>query len=173
MDEVSYVLRALVGEVGEKVLMLLLEHEEGLDDEEIAEKLGLRINDVRRALYELAKMGFVEQQRIARGELARHSYRWRTDKGMIARALLQRKRATLKKLEERLAVEESSVLYLCPIDGYRYTFDEAFENYFTCPRCGSDLIEINNEEIKKVLRQLVEKLREEIARDEAALSRSV
>ncbi len=163
-------LRNLVGEVGEKIVLLLLESKEALSDEEIAEKLGLRINDVRKALYDLVKLGFVTYRRVTRRESYWHTYKWFTDEMMIAQAVLRRKKEALKRLERRLEYERENVFYMCPLDGSRYSFDEAFENYFKCPRCGSDLMEVDNRKVVEELEKLVERLRREIENDEKILS---
>jgi len=170
LGNVGLLIRNLVGEVGERIIVLLLESKEALSDEEIAEKLGLRINDVRKALYDLVKLGFVTYRRVTRRESYWHSYKWYTNEMMIAQAVLRRKREVLKKLMQRLEFEKENVFYVCPLDGSRYSFDEAFENYFRCPRCGSDLVEIDNRKIIENLERLIEKLRREIEQDEKALS---
>ncbi len=170
LGSIGVLIRNLVGEVGEKIVVLLLESKEALSDEEIAEKLGLRINDVRKALYDLVKLGFVTYRRVTKRESYWHTYKWFTDESMIAQAVLRRKRETLKKLEQRLQYEKESVFYTCPVDGSRYSFDEAFENYFKCPRCNSDLVEVDNRSIVEALEKLIEKLRREIEHDEKVLS---
>jgi len=170
VNDLRILTRELVGEVGEKVLMLLVQVKEPLSDEEIAEKLGLRINDVRKALYDLVKLGFVSYKRVTKRDSYWHVYKWYTNERMLSQALLRRKKEVLRKLEARLRYESENVFYVCPLDGSRYSFDEVFENYFRCPRCGSDLVEVNNAEIVNVLKTLVDKLRKEIENDEKALS---
>ncbi len=169
-NDIRSLARELVGEVGEKVLMLLIQVKEPLSDEEISEKLGLRINDVRKALYDLVKLGLVSYKRMTRRDSYWHVYKWYTDEKMISQALLRRKKEVLRKLEARLRYESENVFYMCPVDGSRYSFDEVFENYFRCPRCGSDLVEVDNTQIVEKLRELVDKLRREIENDEKVLS---
>ncbi len=164
----------LTGEIGRRVVEVLLERGEEVSDEEIAQALNMRINDVRRALYELARYGIVSYKRVGKRDSFWYTYRWYIDKDTLARVLLQRKKSVLRKLEDRLAYEESGVFYVCPIDGSRYSFDEAFENYFKCPRCGSDLVEVNNSSVVEYLKNLIERLQREIEEDERNLgSRSV
>ena len=163
----------LTGTSGRRIVEFLLDIGTEVSDEEIAQKLNMRVNDVRRALYELARYGIVSYKRISRRESFWYTYRWFIDKDTLARVLLQRKKNVLRKLEERLSYEESNVFYACPFDGSRYSFDEAFENYFKCPKCGSDLIEVNNQEVVNILRKLIDKLRKEIEEDEERLSRPI
>ena len=170
LGNVGILIRNLVGEIGEKIILLLLETKEALSDEEIAERLGLRINDVRKTLYDLVKLGFVTYRRVTRRESYWHSYKWFTNEMMIAQAILRRKKEALRKLEQRLQFEKENVFYVCPLDGSRYSFDEAFENYFRCPRCGSDLVEVDNRKIVENLEKLIERLRREIEHDEKVLS---
>ncbi len=165
------IVERMVGPEGRKVFEILLEAGTELSDEEIAQRADLRINDVRRVLYELTRLGFVSYKRISRGEGYWYSYKWYIDLDTLARTLLHRKKSVVKRLEERLEYERSNVFYQCPMDGSRYTFDEAFENYFRCPRCGSELVEVDNSNVVKVLEQLIEKLKKEIEEDEKAFSR--
>ena len=169
-EKLLKLVEALVGDVGRKVFEVLLERNEEISDEEIAQTANLRINDVRKVLYELAKYGIVSYKRISTRDSFWYSYRWYIDEDALIRTLLQRKKSVLRRLEERLTYEESGVFYLCPIDGSRYSFDEAFENYFKCPRCGSDLIEVDNNAVVEYLRRLIDKLRQEIEEDERGIS---
>ena len=170
LGDVGKVIRALTGDLGERIVLLLLEQRTEMSDEEIAQSLGARINDVRKVLYDLVRYGFVTYKRITRRESYWHVYKWFTNEELIARALLQRKRLALKKLIDRLNYEKNNVFYECPVDGSRYSFDEAFENYFRCPRCGADLVEVNNEHVVKALENLIERLSRELERDEKAIS---
>lgn len=169
-EKLLKLVEALTGDVGRKVFEVLLEHSGEMSDEEIAQAVNLRINDVRKVLYELAKYGMVSYKRISTRDSLWYSYKWYIDEDALMRTLLQRKKSVLKKLEERLAYEESGVFYVCPVDGSRYSFDEAFENYFKCPRCGSDLVEVNNDAVVEYLRRLIDKLRQEIEEDERNIS---
>ncbi len=157
---------AIAGLEGRKVLEALIQLNREASDDEIAQKAGLRVNDARKALYELVKHGLISYKRIRHGESTWYSYRWYLDVKALSRTLLRRKRLVLEKLKERLEFEQNNVFYMCPLDGSRYSFDEAFENYFRCPKCGSDLVEVSNNLFIEALKELVNTLSREIEEDE-------
>jgi len=156
-----HIAKSVTDEAGEKIISFLFDNEgKYFTDEEIASSLGLRINDVRKALYDLAKEGMVTYRRESASGSVVRVYQWYTDKSLVKRAVMLRLRKTLEKLEVRLKFEEQNVFYVCPLDGSRYTFDEAVEYYFKCPRCGSDLVEDSNRDAAiKRLKQSIESVK--------------
>lgn len=152
------VIGVLSGENARKIVELLIKNGKGMSDEEISNTLNLRVNDVRRILYDLASNGFVAYKRSF-GESSRwYSYIWFTDKDMIMQAIGKRKREVLRILSEWLSRSESLPTYICPYDYSLYTFDDAFENSFRCIKCGADLVEIDNRKVVEFVKNLVNKL---------------
>lgn len=152
------VIEVLSGENARKIVELLIKNGKGMSDEEISNTLNLRVNDVRRILYDLASNGFVAYKRSS-GESSRwYSYIWFTDKDMIMQAIGKRKREVLRVLSEWLSRSESLPTYICPYDYSLYTFDDAFENSFRCIKCGADLVEIDNRKVMEFVKNLVNKL---------------
>jgi transcription initiation factor TFIIE subunit alpha len=157
-DLVLKVIEVLSGENARKIVELLIKNGKGMSDEEISNTLNLRVNDVRRILYDLASNGFVAYKRSS-GESSRwYSYIWFTDKDMIMQAIGKRKREVLRVLSEWLSRSESLPTYICPYDYSLYTFDDAFENSFRCIKCGADLVEIDNRKVMEFVKNLVNKL---------------
>lgn len=141
-----------------------------ITDEELAQKLDMNINEIRRALYRLSSYGLVTYRRHRNENTGWYTYYWRISPEQLNQILLQRKKVVLKKLEEKLRFEESNELYFCPFDNLVFTFDEAFENYFKCPKCDSTLERLENSEYIERLRKIINKLKEEIAREEKLIS---
>mgnify|MGYP001772851337 CR=1 FL=1 len=152
------IVEALAGESGRRIIELLLNSQSGKSDEEIAQELNLRVNDVRRLLYELSRYGFVAYIRMTRGDSRWYNYYWYTDKNMLKQGIDKRISEVMRILNERLAYEESQTFYICPNDMARYTFDEAFENNFRCIQCGSELVEVDNTKVIQYLRSLIKAL---------------
>ncbi len=159
-----------VGLSGREIFKLLASTTKELLDSEIIEKTGINEQEVRRALYELHNLGLVTYRKSRNPEDSKYIYFWRVDSSRINQVLLQRKKTVLNKLKERLRYEEDNTFFVCPIDGVRLTFDEAIENDFHCPRCGSELIAEDNEYVKQRLREIIRKLEEEVKREEKLLS---
>jgi len=157
----EYILRAveiIVGENGRKIMERLLLTQQGKSDEELAQELNMKVNDVRRILYELAKYGFVSYIRTTKGDSRWYNFYWYTDKSMSNRAIIQRIKEIIRILQERLEYEKSEAFYLCPNDNTRYTFEEAFENNFRCLSCGGELIEVDNNKVVSHLLELIRRL---------------
>lgn len=152
------IVEALAGENGRRIVEILMNSQGGKSDEEIARELNLRVNDVRKLLYELSKQGFVAYTRTAKGDGRWYSYYWYTDIDMIRQSINKRIDEVTRILSERLAYEASQTFYMCPNDLSRYTFDEALENNFKCIQCGSELVEIDNSRMVQYIRKLIEAL---------------
>lgn len=169
-EELLNFIELFCGEVCRGVFNQLISSGRELVDEELASKLGMNVNDVRKALYELQSLGVVSYKRVREETEGKFIYYWRADVDHINQLLLQRKKAVLRKLEDRLRMEEGTSFYMCPVDGFRMSFDEALENDFRCPKCGSGLEYVDNSVIKDKLRKLINKLREEIMSEEKTIS---
>lgn len=170
LEELLGVVEMFCGGVCRKVYEELLTSYREYVDEELANKLGINVNDIRKALYDLQSFGLVNYRRVRDESEAKFIYYWRAEVDNLNQALLQRKKAVLRKLEERLRMEESTSFYVCPNDGFRLTFDDALENDFMCPKCGSLLEYSDNTVIKEKLRELISMLREELGNEERPLS---
>jgi len=162
-------IRRYVGDSGVKIFEILSNSAKELLDSSIVELSKLSEQDVRRALYELHNLGLVTYRKSRNPEDSRYIYHWKVDYARINQVLLQRKKAVLKKLKERLEYEENNTFYVCPVCRVRLTFEEAMENDFRCPRCGEMLMYENNESTRRKLRSLVLKLEEEIKNEERSL----
>ena len=141
----------------------------GLSDEELSAMTGIKQGEIRnilRMLYELRMVGY---RRGRHPETGATRYYWYPDYSGINMTLYWRKKQVLEKLRERLRYEEENTFFRCPRDGTRFTFEEAYEYDFQCPKCNSMLVEEDNSTIKEVLREVIARLEEEIKRDEKLL----
>jgi len=160
----------MYGPEARRVLEYLLEKNREVKDEEIAEETGLRINTVRRALYLLLEHSLVMYRRVRDRNSGWYIYYWQVNVDQINAILYARKKMVLEKLKARLRYEESNEFYVCPNDGSRYTFDEAVDNDFRCPRCGAMLDYEDNSRYKEVLRKRIAIIEEELKREAKILS---
>ncbi len=141
----------------------------GLSDEELSDITGIKQGEIRnvlRMLYELRMVGYRRGRHPVTGATR---YYWYPDYAGINMTLYWRKKQVLEKLKQRLEYEENNTFFRCPREGVRYTFEEAYEYDFHCPRCSSMLVEEDNTKIKEVLRRAIAELEEEIKKDESIL----
>ncbi len=172
MKDLYAFIESILGPTGKEVFKVLANSSKELLDDEIVKKTGLDEQDVRKTLYELHNIGLVTYKKMRNPEDSRYIYYWRVDAIRLNHVLLQRKKAVLTKLKERLEYERNNTFFKCPIDGVRLTYDEALENDFKCPRCGSELEMEDNSGIVRKLEKLIKELEEEVKREEKLISRS-
>ncbi len=163
-DTFYQLIEKIYGTEARLVLETLMKEGKELTEGDISQKTGLKISTIRRVLNVLAEDSLVVYRKIQRFDrMKRPVFLWRANESGIRAIIIQRKRATLEKLRTILEHEESTHYYVCPFDNTRYTFEEAFEYNFTCPRCGSILEpDTMREERIRFLREIIGRLEEEL-----------
>lgn len=133
-------------------------------DEEIASSTGLRINMVRRVLYDLFGKALITGTRIKDERKGWFVYRWRTRAEEVEHFISSQKKKILKRLEQRLEYENKYEFYHCGNeDCRRITFDEALECFFKCSTCGNVLNLKRNDKIKNALHQKIEQIKNDMS----------
>ncbi|MCC6012887.1 MAG: transcription factor [Candidatus Verstraetearchaeota archaeon] len=146
------IVRELLGEDAAKIISILLEKEETSDDE-LIQKTGMKINNLRRILYQLFDKNFVLYRREKDREIGWYKYYWRINPTGINILINSIRKKVLAKLKDRLNYEMNNMFFACPDhQKNRYTFEEAMELNFQCPHCGKRLDNIRNDEIVTILK---------------------
>ena len=131
-----------------KVARSLLKTEDATD-EEIASSTGLRINMVRRVLYDLFGKGLITGVRVKDERKGWFVYRWRSRRDEVENFIENQKKKILDRLQKRLDYENSSDFYHCGNeDCSRETFENALELFFKCPSCGQ-VLKRDDKDIRK------------------------
>lgn len=143
----------------------------GLSDEDLENLTGYKQSEIRRVLRMLHETRLAVYRRGKHPKTEATRYYWRIDPDTINITLLNIKKRVLDKLRARLDYEESTEFYVCPADGHKYTIEEAFENNFVCPVCGSPLVELDKTRRIEALREAIRMLEEEIRKDESKIFR--
>lgn len=132
-----------------KVAISLLKSEDATD-EEIASSTGLRINMVRKVLYNLFGKSLITGIRVKDERKGWFVYRWRTRREEVEQYIEKQKRKIVERLQQRLEYENSSDFYHCGnSDCTRLTFEDALESMFKCTSCGNVLNFKKNDRSKK------------------------
>jgi len=164
IEKLFLLVERLVDKDARKIFEALYEEGDELAEYDIVEKTGLRSSAVRRALNLLAEKGFVVYRKQRHPEKGRIVFYWKINYEGLPGVITSRKRAALEKLKALLEREEEVQYYVCPLDGTVYTFDEALEYNFTCPRCGNMLMPDEEKELRiKLLQQYIAILEAEIS----------
>ena len=131
-------------------------------DEELADELGLELNDVRRALFILYENDLASYRRLRDEDSGWLTYLWTFKYDNIPEKLEEEMHRLLAALEERREYERNHEFYLCEVDGIRFEFGEAMDFGFECPQCGSELEPLENTRLVQSMDDRIEALRDEL-----------
>jgi transcription initiation factor TFIIE subunit alpha len=158
------VLVEILGQVGgvhgQEVAQTIAKGE--LTDEEIAKKTGLRINLVRRILYDLYENRVVNYRRVRDENTGWYIYYWQFQPDRAIDYVQTNRRLLLRKLEEQLAKEKSTMFFACSSGCPKLSFEEATDFNFKCPKCGEKLEPYDNSSIISSLENRIRALREQL-----------
>jgi transcription initiation factor TFIIE subunit alpha len=150
------------GEDYVRVARALLNNENATD-EEIASATGLKINVVRKALYDLFGKSLISGIRVRDLKKGWFVYRWKAQRDQTDNFIEAQKKKALMRLKDRLNYENSHEFYHCGmLTCPKRTFEESIELFFRCPNCGKILNLVDNSEIKKALEWKIKEITEEM-----------
>ena len=151
------------GEEYQRVAKALLSTQDATD-EEIASATGMRINIIRKVLYDMFGKALITGIRVKDEKKGWFVYRWRAKNDQVDNFIDNQKKKILERLQKRLEYEESSEFYHCGNDQcQRIKFDIAIESFFKCPTCKANLSMVDNNEIKEALRYKIDQIISEIS----------
>lgn len=155
------ILTRIAGEPGYQIAAALVEKE--LTDDEVAKRTGIRINLVRKILYDLYDSRVVGYRRVRDESSGWYIYYWRIEPERAKEFVENNKRALFQKLNERLEEERNTMYFVCNNGCAKVTFDVAVENDFKCLKCGSKLQRYDNSNVITALEHQVESLKQRLA----------
>ena len=133
-------------------------------DEEIASYTGLRINMVRKVLYDLFGKALITGVRVKDERKGWFVYRWRSRRDEVENFIEKQKQKIADRLQQRLDYENSSQFYHCGNDDcQRLTFEDALEESFKCPSCGAILDHKKNEKAKKAFAKKIDEIKKDMS----------
>ncbi len=116
-------------------------------DEELAQRLDMELNDVRRALFILYENDLASYRRVRDEDSGWLTYLWTFEYETIPENLETEMQRLHEALRERRDYEAEHEFYLCDICSLRFEFEEAMEFGFQCPECGSSLESMDNDRL--------------------------
>jgi len=131
-------------------------------DEELAEELGLELNDVRRTLFILYENDLASYRRVRDEDSGWLTYLWTFDYDNVPENLEEEMYRLLEAMEQRRGYEVDHEFYLCEVDSIRFEFGEAMDLGFECPECGSQLEAIENDHLVTAMDERIADLRAEL-----------
>ncbi|MFC7226225.1 transcription factor [Salinirubellus salinus] len=131
-------------------------------DEELAEEIGLELNDVRRALFILYENDLATYRRLRDEDSGWLTYLWTFEYDNIPERLEDEMHRLLEALRARREYEQDHEFYLCETDSIRFEFGEAMDFGFQCPQCGGELVSMGNQGLVDAIDTRIESLEEEL-----------
>ncbi|MBT3940777.1 hypothetical protein HOD83_01070 [Candidatus Woesearchaeota archaeon] len=145
-----------------KDVLDILEKEGIVNENYVADKLGIRINDVRKALYKLGNYGFVTYTKEKDEDKKWwYVYNWQLDTAKIHYKYVQHIKAILHEKEAQLA-DEQQYAFQCRRCKKKYTYDSALERDFVCDDCTGIVKEVTNSRVISGLTKDIAELLAEI-----------
>ena len=142
-----------------KVARSLLKSKDATD-EEIASSTGLRINMVRKVLYDLFGKSLITGIRVKDDRKGWFVYRWQTRRDEVENFIENQKKKITERLQQRLDYENSSDFYHCGNnDCSRVTFEQSLEDMFRCPSCGKVLNLKKNDKPKRAYAKKIDDIK--------------
>lgn len=154
------ILVRIAGEHGYQIASELVDNE--MTDEELAKRTSIRLNLVRKILYDLYDNRVVGYRRIRDENSGWYVYYWRIEPERALEFFDNNKRTLLQKLQERLEQERDAMFFNCANGCPKLPFELAAENDFKCPRCGEQLAHFDNSNVVTALERQVESLRQHL-----------
>lgn len=155
-------LKQTAGEHGYTVAKTILNEE--LTDDEIAKKTDMRLNLVRRILYDLYDNRVVSYRRVRDESSGWYIYYWKVEPNRAFDNVNANRRLLLQKLEEQLEREKDSMFFICNSRCPKVAFDVAAENDFKCIKCSGKLEHYDNSGFIFSLEHRVQVLKEQLAK---------
>ncbi len=145
--------RALIETAGENAIAVIEALNKASQDEDIAKLLSLRVSDVRSVLNRLNEEGFTYYERTKDEETGWYSYFWTLDINKFKEWI---KKKLLSKYERLRLMANEGEYYFCPHCGVDvvYSFEEAMDINFKCPKCNETLDLLEEEKVLKMMPKL-------------------
>ena len=149
------------GEDYVNVAKSLLSHE-NTTDEEIAESTELKINIVRKCLYDLFGRSLITGIRVRDTKRGWFVYRWKAQRDQVEPFVETQKSKAITRLTQRLEYESKNEFYHCGNPScMKYNFSKAMEVIFMCEVCGQALKLLDNSKLKAALELKINEIQNE------------
>jgi len=176
-SQLDDIILKLTDEVTVKVLNVLLDHREIIDEDivntlnegidfvqedseiinetegnEEDQPVRIALKEVRKSLYKLNERSLARYRRVRDKETGYFVYYWSPIWERIRDLIISRRKQTIKRLKQRLDYEQRNLLYVCEEGHTPVTFSDAFELGFICTVCGQELAQKENASTIEVLK---------------------
>ncbi len=129
------------------------------NDEQVAEKMKLKVTQVRTILSRLHYRGISNYQKTRNKKTGWYSYTWEINRNRIVEILVEEQEEMLRNMKKRKNEVEGHSLFMCgEANCEALPFEVAAEYNFRCPSCGKVLEPVNSEKMRKEQDKQIKKI---------------
>lgn len=150
-------LKRVGGEKAPKVIQLTLKAGNAVTDEQIANKMGVKVTVVRAVFNRLHYWGLADYDKTRDEKTGWYTYTWHILPEKIFAALEAQVNEEISELKEKLEELTRFMLFECPNKHVRIPFEVAAEYEFRCPQCSKELQPVDAEQEKQRIREEIER----------------
>ena len=161
-EEIQYIANDIKKTVEDTIIPIINSLINGTDtDEEIAQETGIKLNVVRKILYNLYDLKIANYKRSKDPETQWFTYSWKFEKEELIKQVKEECANDLDALNKELDKEENNMFFICPHGHVRCTFDEASDEEFLC-ECGEELEFQDNSEVIKQIKSAIKMTKKDL-----------
>ncbi len=149
--------------LGEKAFKVAKGCEGGVIDKDISDELGIDVSEIRALLNQLHYKGVVSYTKEKADDTNWCTYTWFIEEGKLRKLIKENWEEKLEGLETELEDEEKYVFFECKKGCERLPFELAVEYDFRCPKCSSELNNVDSDERKEELKKRIDDIKEMVS----------
>ncbi len=146
------------GENALTVMRLTVEMGNAVTDEQVAEKMGVKVTVVRAVFNRLHYWGIADYTKTRNEETGWWTYTWFLVKDKIKEAVLDELKEKEDELRKKLEELDQFMFFVCPEGHVREPFEVAMEYDFRCPECGVELQPLDVDAEKKRINEALDQI---------------
>ncbi len=146
------------GENALTVMKLTVEMGNAVTDEQVAEKMGVKVTVVRAVFNRLHYWGIADYTKTRNEETGWWTYTWFLVKDKIKEAVLEELNTHEEELRKKLEELDQFMFFVCPEGHVREPFEVAMEYDFRCPECGAELQPLDVEAEKRKINEQLDQI---------------
>lgn len=144
------------------VVEKMLQRKKPMKDEEIAEKLGLKVTEIRTTLNRLHYRGIANYSKERDDKSGWYTYKWAIDQGKLIELIITELEENANKLEGEKDLQETYTMFTCSSNCIEIPFEVSAEYNFKCPECGKDMSCIDPKTRKRSLSMQISTIKKKI-----------
>jgi len=151
-------LERIGGENAVTVMRLMVEMGNAVTDEQVAERMGVKVTVVRAVYNRLHYWGIADYNKTRDEETGWYTYTWFLVKDKIKEAVMEELNEREEELRRKREELDRFMFFVCPEGHAREPFEVAMEYDFRCPECGAEMQPLDVEEEKKKIDEQLDQI---------------